>query len=155
MAYSRQPNAVIAGNALKQNPPASTTTPPGIVPVTLDAEIATDTSLGVIQVGAGLAITPAGILSATGGSDRINVTLTGVNYTATLSNYYIGATKKDITITLPLGLVGKVFIVKNQASSGNIKVQGTGQNLDQSGDKTLGNEASLIVVFDGTRWNLI
>lgn len=156
MAYSRQPQVIRAnGGALKQTPTSDVTAPAGIITVELEALTATTTSRGVVQVGDGLSITPAGVLSATGGSDRINVTLTGVNYTATLSNYYIGATKKDITITLPPGLVGKVFIVKNQASSGNIKVKGTGQDLDQSGDKTLGNEASLIVVFDGTRWNLI
>jgi hypothetical protein len=154
MAYNRQPNVVFAGTALKQNPPASTVTPPGIIPVTLDAEIATTTSLGVIQVGAGLSITPAGVLSAANSSGSINVTLTAVNYTATNSDYYIGATKKSITITLPLGTVGKVYIVKNQVE-GSIKVKGTGQNLDDSGDKTLGTEASLILVFDGTRWNII
>ena len=155
MAYNRQPNVVLAGTALKQNPPASTVIPPGILPVTLDAEIATTTSLGVIQVGAGLAITPAGVLSATGGgSSLLNVKLISVNYTATVSDYYIGATKKDITITFPLGVIGKVYVVKNQAE-GNIKVKGTGQDLDNSGDKTLGAESSLIAVFDGTRWNLV
>ena len=155
MAYNRQPNVVLAGTALKQNPSASTVTPPGILPVTLDAEIATTTSLGVIQVGAGLSITPEGILSSTGGgSQLLNVSLVAVNYTATLNNYYIGATKKGITITFPAGVTGKVYVVKNQ-SEGNITVKGTGQNLDSSGDKTLGAEASLIAVFDGTRWNLV
>ena len=155
MAYVRQPNAVIAGNGLKQTPPATTVTPPGIIPVTLDADIATTTSLGVIQVGAGLAITPAGVLSATGGgSSLLNVSLVAVDYTATLNNYYIGATKKGITITFPKGVTGKVYIVKNQ-TEGNVTVKGTGENLDTSGDKTLGTEASLIAVFDGTRWNLI
>jgi hypothetical protein len=155
MAYVRQPNAVIAGNGLTQNPPASTVTPPGIIPVTLDADIATTTSLGVIQVGAGLSITPAGVLSATGGgSSLIAVKLTSVNYTATISDYYIGATNKNITITFPAGVVGKVYVVKNQAE-GNITVKGTSQNLDTSGDKTLGSQASLIAVFDGTRWNLV
>jgi hypothetical protein len=140
---------------LKQSPPASTVTPPGIVPVTLDADIASTTSLGVIQVGTGLSITPAGILSATGGgSSLLNVTLVDVSYTATLDDYYIGATKKNITITFPKGVVGKVYIVKNQCD-GNIKVKGTGENLDQSGDKTLGAEASLIAVFAGNRWNLV
>jgi hypothetical protein len=155
MAYTRQPNVVLAGTGLKQNPPASTTTPPGIVPVTLDADVATTTSLGVIQVGDGLSITPAGILSATGGgSSNINVKLTSVNYTATSSDYYIGATNKNITITFPLGTVGKVYVIKNQ-SEGVVTVKGTGQNLDQSGDKNLGAEASLIAVFDGSRWNLV
>lgn len=155
MAYNRQPNVVLAGTALKQNPPASTVTPPGIVPVTLEAEISTTTSLGVVQVGAGLAITPAGVLSATGGSSSlINVKLTSTNYTATASDYYIGATNKNITITFPVGVVGKVYVVKNQ-SEGVITVKGTGQNLDSSGDKNLGSESSLVAVFDGTRWNLV
>jgi len=155
MAYNRQPNVVLAGMGLKQSPPASTVTPPGIVPVTLDADIASTTSLGVIQVGTGLSITPAGVLSATGGgSSLLNVKLVAADYTATLDDYYIGATKKNITITFPKGVVGKVYIVKNQAE-GNIKVKGTGEDLDQSGDKTLGTEASLIAVFAGNRWNLV
>jgi hypothetical protein len=155
MAYNRQPNVVLAGTALKQNPPASTITPPGIVPVTLDADIATTTSLGVIQVGSGLSVTPAGVLSATSSSSSLlNVKLVSSNYTATLDDYYIGATKKNITITFPLGVVGKVYVVKNQVD-GNITVKGTGQNLDQSGSENIGSEGSIIAVFDGTRWNII
>jgi hypothetical protein len=170
MAYTRQPNVVLAGTALKQNPPASTVTPPGIVPVTLDADIATTTSLGVVQVGSGLSITPAGVLSANchghhdddddersigGDSELLNVNLTEVNYTATLSDYYIGVTDEDVIITFPLGVTGKVYIVKNQAR-GNITVRGSGgQKLDSATNKTLGTEASLIAVFDGSRWNLV
>jgi hypothetical protein len=154
MAYVRQPNVVLAGSALKQNPSSSTISPPGIVPVVLDCEEATTTSLGVVQIGSGLAITPGGILSVVGGNSLISVKLTAINYTALATDYYIGAIKKDITITLPLGIVGKVYIVKNQVE-GNIKVKGTAQNLDSSGDKTLGSEQSIFVVFDGTRWNVI
>lgn len=156
MSYTRQPNVVFAGVGLKQNPSASTTAPSGIVPVTLDANIATTASLGVVQVGSGLSITSAGVLSATGGSSNINVKLIGVNYTASASDYYIGATTKNTTITFPSGILGKVYIVKNQTSpSGNITVTGTGQTLDSSVSKTLGSDSSLIAVFDGTRWNLI
>lgn len=156
MSYNRQPNVVICGAGLKQNPPASTTTPPGVVPVTIEAEIASTSSLGVVQVGDGLSITPAGVLSATGSaSSLINVKLTSSNYTAKLDDYYIGATAGGITITFPAGVLGKVYVVKNQASSGNITVKGTGQNLDQSGDKVLGGNASLIAVFDGIRWSLV
>ena len=156
MAYSRQPQVVRAnGGALKQTPPANELSPAGIVTVELEALTATTTSRGVVQVGSGLSITPEGVLSATGGgSSLLNVSLVAVDYTATLNNYYIGATKKGITITFPKGVTGKVYIVKNQAE-GNITVKGTGQNLDQSGDKTLGSESSLIAVFDGTRWNLV
>lgn len=157
MAYSRQPQVVIAnGGALKQTPLVSSQLPPGIVPVELEALIATTTNLGVVQVGSGLSITPSGILSATGGSSSfINVTLTNVDYTATAGDYYIGATKKEIDITLPLGIVGKVYVVKNQVS-GNIKVKCSGgQKIDTLSDKTLGSESSIIVVFDGSRWNTI
>jgi hypothetical protein len=155
MAYNRQPQTVLAGNALKQNPLPSIVQPAGIIPVTLDAEIATTTNLGVVQVGSGLAITPLGVLSATNsGSSLISVKLTAINYTALVTDYYIGATKKDITITLPLGTVGKVYVVKNQCE-GSIKVKGTGQNLDNAGDKNLGSEQSIIAVFDGARWNIV
>jgi hypothetical protein len=156
MAYSRQPQVVRAnGGALKQTPTSDVTSPAGIVTVELEALTATTTSRGVVQIGSGLSITPAGILSATGGSSLISVTLVSVDYTASLDDYYVGATKKNITITFPLGVVGKVFVVKNQAD-GNIKVQGSGgQKLDNSTSKTLGDESSLIAIFDGFRWNLV
>lgn len=156
MAYNRQPQTVLAGNAIKQSPLPGTTAPGGIIPVTLDVDIATTTSIGVVQVGSGLSITPSGVLSATGGSSSfINVTLTATDYTAIASDYYIGATKKDIDITLPLGIVGKVYVIKNQVS-GNIDVKCTGgQKIDTSSSKTLGTDDSIIVVFDGARWNTI
>jgi hypothetical protein len=156
MAYNRQPQTVLAGKALKQNPAPTIVQPAGIVPVTLECEEATTTSLGVVQVGSGLSITPSGILSVNSGSSSfINVTLTSTNYTATATDYYIGATKKDIDITLPLGITGKVYIIKNQVN-GSIKVKASGgQKIDTSSDKTLGSENSIIVVFDGTRWNTI
>jgi hypothetical protein len=155
MAYSRQPQVVIAnGGALKQTPVPSDIQPPGIVPVEIEANISTTTALGVVQVGSGLSITPAGILSATGsGSSLIAVKLTAVSYTALITDYYIGATKKDIVITLPFGVAGKVYVIKNQVS-GDIKVQGV-ENIDTSSSKTLGTNDSLTVVFDGSRWNVI
>jgi len=156
MAYSRQPNVTIAGRGLTQNPPPLPVAPAGIIQVGYDANIASTSGLGVIQVGSGLSITPAGVLSATGsGSSLINVKLTSTNYTAVSGDYYIGATQGGITITFPAGVVGKVYVVKNQASSGNVTVKGTGQNIDSSGDKIIGSNASIIVVFDGTRWNSI
>jgi hypothetical protein len=156
MSYNRQPQVTLAGVGLKQNPLPSSVQPAGIIPVTLDAEIATTTGLGVVQVGSGLSITPAGILSATGGSSGlINVKLTSIDYTATAIDYYIGATKKDIDITLPLGITGKVYIIKNQVS-GNIEVKASGgQKIDTASNKTLGTEASIMVVFDGARWNIL
>jgi hypothetical protein len=154
MAYSRPP--VQPGRGLKRSPAVPTESTAGVFDFALDADIATTTELGLVQVGSGLSITPAGVLSATNaGTDIINVTLTGVDYTALLTDYYIGSTDDDLTITLPLGVVGKVYYVKNQAN-GNIKVKGTGgQTLDSSSFKSLGTNASIIVVFDGTRWNIM
>jgi len=150
MSYTRLPATTRAGVGMRQTP---TTANNSLSPVTLDSDISTTGSLGVVQIGSGLSITPAGVVSTTG-STLINVKLTSVNYTALATDYYIGATKKDITITLPLGVVGKVYIVKNQVE-GSIKVKGTGQNLDNSGDKTLGSEKGIVLVFDGTRWNIV
>jgi len=152
MAYSRPP--VQPGRGLKRIPVLPIESSSGVFDYALDADIATTTNLGIVQVGSGLSITPLGVLSTLGGSGLINVKLTAINYTALATDYYIGAIKKDIIITLPLGVIGKVYIVKNQVE-GNIKVKGTSQNLDSSGDKTLGTEQSLFVVFDGTRWNII
>lgn len=157
MTYLRPPNTVLAGKALKQTPPPNPLDPAGVIPVTLEAEIATTNSLGVVQVGSGLSITPDGILSAIGGSNSCscNVTLINDDYTVLNDDCYIGATKKDIDIKLPPGVVGKLYIIKNQVS-GNIKVKGSnGQKIDSNSDVTLGTNDSLTVVFDGSRWNVI
>lgn len=157
MAYSRPP--VQPGRALKRTPPVPIESTAGVLDFALDVDIATTTSLGVIQVGSGLAITPAGVLSATGGEDdcckKVKVKLTSTNYTITDDDYYVGATNNNITLTLPKGILGRVYYVKNQVS-GNIKVQGTGgETIDGSSFQTLGSNAGFIVVFDGTRWNIL
>lgn len=162
MSYSRQPNTVFAGIALKQTPSSNTIAPSGVVPVTLNAEIATTSSLGVVKVGSGLSVSPSGLLTAvsSGNCDcKLSVVLVDSNYTATLNDCYIGCTAKNITITLPKGEVSKLFVVKNQTDGdggGSVKVQGSnGEKFDSSSSKTLGTGSSLIAVFDGTRWNLI
>jgi len=159
MAYNRLPQTVLAGKALKQNPPPAVIQPAGIVPVTLDCEEASTTSLGVVQVGSGLSITPKGVLSVTGGEDdcckKVKVKLTSVNYTITEDDYYVGATTNNITLTLPKGELGRVYYVKNQAP-GNCKVQGNGsETIDGSSFKTLGTDAGFILVFDSSRWNIL
>jgi len=107
---------------------------------------------------------PTGNTGPAGNINFVNVTdvkLVTSNYTAEANDCYIGSNGNDndsstpIVITLPLGVIGKQYIIKNQKSE-NIKVQGSGgQTLDSSAFKTLGSEASLIAIFDGTRWNLV
>lgn len=156
MAYNRLPQTVLAGVALKQNPSPTIVQPAGIVPVTLDADVATTASLGVVQVGSGLAITAGGVLSATGTSTSIySVKLTGVNYTATANDYYIGATDSGITITLPSGVLGKSYAIKNQ-DNGNVTVKATGsQKIDGMSSQGLSTNKAIIVIFDGTQWEII
>ena len=155
MTYLRLPNSKLPGRALSQTPTANGDA--GILPLTLDVDIATTNSLGVVQVGSGLAITPLGVLSATnsGGSNFVTVKLTDFNYSITADDSYVGATNNNITLTLPTGILGRVYYVKNQ-SSGNIKVQGTaGQTIDGAVFQTLGSNSGFMVVFDGSRWNIL
>ena len=153
MSYSRP---VIAGRAITQAPTATIPEKNGSLQTTLDSDIATYTSLGVVQIGSGINVDANGVISVSNQqSGFVAVKLVDVNYTALQKDYYIGATEKNIRITLPLGLVGKIFVVKNQ-SNGTVRVEGTlGETLDGALFKTLGTEASLMAVFDGSRWNLI
>jgi hypothetical protein len=149
MAYNRPVNP---GTGLKQLPAIN----PGIQQLTLETDIATTSSLGIIQVGSGLSITVGGVLSANDLSNGLYaVKLTTVNYTALATDFYIGANKKDITITLPVGVVGKIYVIKNQVS-GDVTVAASGtQKIDTTSTKQLGTNQSVSVIFDGTRWNII
>ena len=152
MSYTRPPASTLAGVALKQTPAPSTQ---ALVPVVLDAEIATAGQLGVVQVGSGLSITPQGVLSATTSSSLFAVKIVSANYTASADDYYIGAIKKDITITLPTGVIGKVYVVKNE-ENGEITVTGTaGQKIDGSISEKLSTNKSLMIIFNGTEWQSI
>jgi hypothetical protein len=149
MSYNRP---IRPGIGLKQVPIVI----PGIQELTLDSDIATTTTLGVVQVGSGLSITPLGVLSASGsGPSLVSVKIANANYTALATDYYIGANTSSITITLPLGVTGKIYIVKNQVN-GNITLATTGgQQIDNSNTKTLGSNKCMVVLFNGTRWSII
>ena len=148
MSYNRPP---VPGIALKQSP---ATVPAGSVLQVLDSNISSTTELGVVQVGTGLSITPQGVLSATG-SGLVNVKIANSSYTALATDYYVGANTSGITITLPLGVVGKIYVVKNQVN-GNVTLTTTaGQQIDNSTNKTLGSSRCVIVLFNGTRWSII
>ena len=159
MTYSRPPNSLVGGMAVTVSPNSHPPGSAGVLFSTVSAHLATTSTPGVVQVGSGLSITPAGVLSATGsgpsGTFRGNVTLTSVNYTVLPTDFYIGATRNGITITLPPGVLGTVYIVKNQCT-GNITLRASsGQTINNSSSKTLGDEDSVIVIFDGSRWNIV
>jgi len=63
MAYIRPPNTVLAGKGLKQNPAPVPLSPAGVLPVTLDADFATTTGPGVVQIGANIMVDDNGVIS--------------------------------------------------------------------------------------------
>lgn len=63
MAYTRPPAVTRAGLGLKQDPAPPTQ---AIIPVILDAEIASASQLGVVKIGSGISVTPDGVISANG-----------------------------------------------------------------------------------------
>ena len=86
---------------------------PGSLELTLDTDIATTTSVGVVQVGSGLSITSAGILSAL--SNQVLATKkVNDDYEILATDCYIGVTSKGpVTLTLPPAPVeGKWIIIK-------------------------------------------
>jgi len=84
-----------------------------------------------------------------------NIKLTAVNYTVTDVDEYIGATANGITITLPLGVEGRWYYIKNQVT-GSITVQASGiDTIDGSASKTLKTNAGIMLVFDNIGWKIL
>jgi hypothetical protein len=84
-----------------------------------------------------------------------NIKLTAVDYTATDTDEYIGATANGITITLPPGVEGRWYYIKNQVT-GTITVQVSGiDTIDGGASKTLRTDAGIMLVFDNLRWNIL
>jgi hypothetical protein len=114
---------------------------------------------GVTSLTAGANVT----LSASSGAVTISVqepgiettTSTAIAYTATATDGYIGVTANPTTITLPLGVTGKVYIIKNEAASGSTTVIGTGvEKIDGSTSKSLNSNSSMTVIFRAG-WRII
>ena len=106
---------------------------------------------GVTSLIAGTNVT----LSSTTGAVTISVqepgiettTSTAVAYTASASDGYIGVTANPTVVTLPLGVAGKVYIIKNEGT-GTTTVTGTGTDkIDGSTTKALSANASISVIY--------
>lgn len=117
---------------------------------------------GVTKIIAGTNIT----ISPIGGTGDVTINAaaegilqtvgTAVNYTALATDEYIGVTANPTTVTLPTGVTGKTYIVKNEGAGGTTTITGTGgQLLDSTATKSLGNNASLSVVFRAGAWRII
>jgi hypothetical protein len=99
----------------------------------------------------------SGIVTVSASSEGILKTFAvNGNYTALATDEYIGVTVNPTLVTLPTGITGKTYTIKNESTSGSTTVKGTGgEKLDGSTTKSLSSYASLSVVFRGGVWNII
>ena len=98
---------------------------------------------------------PAGNPSPVGVTDVATAT-----YTALPTDYFLCVlTNAPVTITLPTGILGTVYIVKDcfgAAATNPITVQGTGGQLVDGSTATINtNFGSLQFVFNGTDWSIV
>ena len=133
-------------------PPIETLAPPGI-PGIPQQQIINDNDN--INIGSGNQII--------GGGNPSPVTVTDVtaDYTALSTDYFlcVEVTTAQIVITLPIGTLGTVYIIKdctgNASPTTPIIVQGTGQNVD-IGTATINTSfGSISVIFNGTDWSIV
>ena len=122
--------------------------------------LATTTDYGLVQVGANITVTNGVISTDAVGNPLYSTTVVTADYSATNDDYYIGVNSAvATTITLPAGIDGKMFIIKDELGpgSGNITIQGTGgETID--GSATFTNTVtygSVSVVFRGTEWHVV
>lgn len=121
------------------------------------------TNTGVLQLVAGSGITlstSTGIITVSAtGADYLNTIGITSNYTATDTDEYIGVNSTSlVTVTLPIGINGRQYIVKEERGSGTgkVNVQGSSsEKIDGSAFKQLTANASLSVVFRAGQWRII
>jgi hypothetical protein len=80
-------------------------------------------------------------------------------YTALSTDYFLCVlTNAPVTITLPTGILGTVYIIKDcfgDAANNPITIQGTGGELVDGSTGTINtNFGSITVIFDGTGWSI-
>ena len=119
---------------------------------------------GVLHVFAGNGIT---VSSGTGnvtissiGADLISVVGVTTNYTALATDEYIGVDSiSAVTITLPLGISGRVYTVKDERGQGSGKITITGssgQQIDNTNTYIISVPyQSVSLVFRNNQWRII
>lgn len=112
--------------------------------------------------GAGIAIanTPGQITISAQGADLIAVYGTNTSYTATSNDEYIGVNSASaVTITLPLGVDGRVYTVKDEygQGSGKITIQPSGsEKIDGKNNYVISVPyQSVSSVFRAGQWRII
>lgn len=115
---------------------------------------------GVLSLIAGTGITVSGAtgnvtVSATG-STIINTKGVSANYTLLATDDYVGATVGSITLTLPAGVLGQSYILKNEGGSGAVTLACTGADtIDGATTKNMNSNASITVVYRAGAWRII
>lgn len=122
------------------------------------------TNTGVLSVvaGAGVSVsasTGSITISATGADLIATIGVTG-SYTATVNDEYIGVySAAAVTITLPLGVTGRVYTIKDEygQGSGKITIQPSGlEKIDNANTYIISvPNQSVSVVFRGGQWRII
>jgi len=119
---------------------------------------------GVLSVVAGGGIS---VSSSTGyitisasGADLISTIGVTGSYTATASDEYIGVySASAVTISLPVGITGRVYTIKDEygQGSGKIKIQPSGlEKIDNANNYIISVPYQAIsVVFRGGQWRII
>jgi hypothetical protein len=119
---------------------------------------------GVLSVSAGAGIS---VSSSTGsitisasGADLISTIGVTGSYTATASDEYIGVnSESNVTITLPTGITGRVYIIKDEfgKDGGRITIQPAGsEKIDNKSTYVISvPNQSVSIVFRGTQWRII
>jgi hypothetical protein len=135
----------------------------GVVQVGTNINV-TDGLISVANIVAGSGITvnstPTTITISATGADLISVYGTTSNYTATYDDEYIGVSSVSaVTISLPVGIEGRVYYIKDEygQGSGKITVQPqTGEKIDNKTNYVIGVPyQSIGVVFRAGKWWII
>jgi hypothetical protein len=117
-----------------------------------------NTGVTSIVAGTNISISAAtGVVTINAASEGILQTVgANTNYTALATDEYIGITSNSVTVTLPTGVVGKTYIIKNEGAGNGPSITGTdGQQIDGSTSRSINNNASISVVFRAGQWRII
>jgi predicted dehydrogenase len=98
-----------------------------------------------------------------GGGNPSPVAVTNVTtptYTALATDYFLCVdVAAPVTITLPTGILGTVYIVKDcdgDANTNPITINGTGGQLVDGSTATINSPyGSISLIFNGTEWSIV
>jgi hypothetical protein len=115
-----------------------------------------------LNAGPGISLTAnTGIITVSAtGADLISVYGTTTSYTATANDEYIGVfSASPVTISLPVGINGRVYYIKDEYGQGSGKI-----TIDPNGSETIDGKATYVIsvpyqcvgiVFRAGQWRII